>query len=251
MSLIIHCGGSVATMDEIKQTETPPATMSHFPIPHFDFVQEIKEQLGMGRLTITEEVHALSKEGQRYFGLFRVKPQDTLSLPGLVDDDTGGLCVGARNAHDKAFRAELVVGHHTTVCDNLLFTGEINIGRKHTRHARRDLRRMTSDAMGRMVGSAVKQQQRVECYKEAELDDKSAHDLIVRAVDAQAMTATQLPRVLKEWREPSHEQFLPRNAWSLVNAFTEVYRQDGKLDLTRKRSLHLTNMVDSYLALGT
>jgi hypothetical protein len=28
--------------------------------------------------------------------------------------------------------------------------------------------------------------------------------------------------VLDEWREPSHEAFLPRTAWSLHNAFTEV-----------------------------
>jgi hypothetical protein len=34
----------------------------------------------------------------------------------------------------------------------------------------------------------------------------------------------QLPDVLKEWREPSHDEFGPRTRWSLFNAFTETPR---------------------------
>ena len=30
--------------------------------------------------------------------------------------------------------------------------------------------------------------------------------------------------MLKEWREPSHDEFRPRTAWSLFNAFTEAHK---------------------------
>ena len=42
--------------------------------------------------------------------------------------------LGLRNSHDKRFPAGLAVGASVFVCDNLSFSGEIKIGRKHTRH---------------------------------------------------------------------------------------------------------------------
>jgi hypothetical protein len=48
---------------------------------------------------------------------------------------------------------------------------------------------------------------------------------VIRALDAGAITTTQVPDVLREWREPSHPEFLPRTAWSLFNAVTEVHKR--------------------------
>jgi hypothetical protein len=33
--------------------------------------------------------------------------------------------------------------------------------------------------------------------------------------------------VLEAWEEPRHEEFSPRTAWSLFNAFTEVQKVAG------------------------
>jgi hypothetical protein len=33
--------------------------------------------------------------------------------------------------------------------------------------------------------------------------------------------------VLEAWEEPRHEEFAPRTAWSLFNAFTEVAKGSG------------------------
>jgi len=52
----------------------------------------------------------------------------------------------------------------------------------------------------------------------------SAEDLVIKAVDCQAITLSQIPSVLKEWREPAYEEFRPRNAWSLFNAATEFMK---------------------------
>ena len=56
------------------------------------------------------------------------------------------------------------------------------------------------------------------------MTDTRAHDLVVRALDCGVITSTQVPDVLMEWREPSHEEFTPRTAWSLFNAITEVHK---------------------------
>ena len=55
------------------------------------------------------------------------------------------------------------------------------------------------------------------------MPDWLAHDIVARAADCRAITASQIPDVLQRWRHPEHESFRPRNAWSLFNAFTAVY----------------------------
>jgi hypothetical protein len=47
--------------------------------------------------------------------------------------------VGIRNSHDKAFAAGIIAGAQVLVCDNLCFSGEILLARKHTGHIHYDL----------------------------------------------------------------------------------------------------------------
>ena len=69
--------------------------------------------------------------------------------------------------------------------------------------------------------------------------DVHADSIVVRAADCRAITASQIPDVLKEWRQPEHESFRPRNAWSLFNAFTGVYREiNPHTALRRGEALH-------------
>jgi hypothetical protein len=77
--------------------------------------------------------------------------------------------------------------------------------------------------------------------------DKSAHDLIVRAVDLGGATNRMIPGVLKEWREPSHQEFSDRTAWSLFNAFTEVLK--GNLPDLPKRTEVLHGLFDQQVKL--
>jgi hypothetical protein len=57
------------------------------------------------------------------------------------------------------------------------------------------------------------------------VDDRHAHDIVIRALDAGAITTTQVSEVLQEWREASHPEFQPGTAWSLFNAVTEVHKR--------------------------
>jgi hypothetical protein len=76
---------------------------------------------------------------------------------------------------------------------------------------------------------------RLQLFREAEsarvgqmhgltLDDRTAETMILRAWEAKIISHYQLPAVLAEWREPSHDDFEPRTRWSLFNAFTEILR---------------------------
>jgi hypothetical protein len=67
-------------------------------------------------------------------------------------------------------------------------------------------------------------------------------------MDADAVAPSALPRVLKEYREPWHEEFMPRTAWSLYNAFTEVMK--GLPHLLPERTRALTRCFDEELGIA-
>lgn len=56
------------------------------------------------------------------------------------------------------------------------------------------------------------------------VSQERAHYLMVEGVQSGVLPASWLPKVIEVWEEPRHEEFKPRTAWSLFNAFTEVQK---------------------------
>lgn len=239
--LLLHCGAEVVDRRTLSRVETPSCTESWFPIPHDFLLKEVESQLTAHGFGIGETTHSLSHEGKRYFGVLQIlRPDDG---PGDYS-----WIVGIRNSHDKTFPASLVMGTRVFVCDNLAFTGEVKLSRKHTRFAVRDLRFMTSRAVGRLGEQFHREDERIAAYKRQRLTDKAAHDLLIRAVDCRAITPTVLPEVIRYWREPLHEEFRPRTVWSLLNAFTEQFKAVNP-HVAAKRSQALHGLCDSVCGL--
>ena len=109
-------------------------------------------------------------------------------------------------------------------CDNLAFSGEVTMHRKHTVNVFRDL----PDLIYRMLSQVAAMRERTDgeiaAMKVRELPPAHAHHLMVEAIRGNALPASSLPKVLEAWDEPGHEEFVPRTAWSLFNAFTEVQK---------------------------
>jgi hypothetical protein len=147
--------------------------------------------------------------------------------------------VGLRNSHDKTFPAGIVAGTRVFVCDNLSFSGLIQIRRKHTRFAVRDLRQLTARAVGQLGERLVGMEARITAYRNLRLTDSRAHDLVIRATDCRAITPSQIPEVLAQWRKPEHEEFCGRNGWSLWNACTEAFKSvNPHTAIARCEALH-------------
>ena len=115
------------------------------------------------------EAHGLTHDGARYFGLLQVAGQDAEGDFGLV--------VGLRNSHDKVFPAGLVVGALVFVCDNLSFSGEIKLARKHTAHVERDLPQLIDRAVGQLGDLRRTQDTRFSTYRQHELTDGAARTI--------------------------------------------------------------------------
>jgi hypothetical protein len=240
-NLILHCGARAVSLPEVQSIHTPTPTDSWCPIPHDRLIQTVQQTLAANHLKLGVQAHSLTHDGQRYFGLMEIRGRQT--------DADYCWVLGLRNSHDKTFPAGIVAGASVFVCDNLSFSGEVKFARKHTRFIVRDLPQITERAIGQLMAKWHDQDKRITAYKEAEIKDDMAHDLIIRATDVGVCSNRYIPSVLHEWREPRHEPFQSRNVWSLFNAFTESLKE-GNLAELPKRTEALHGLLDTHVGLG-
>lgn len=236
------CGkeNSAVSFEELASVKTPEGTDSFHPIPHSHLVGIFREQLKEANLSVVSELHTLARYGQRYFGLFEIDMKK--------EGATSGTVVGLRNSHDKCFVAGICAGNAPFVCDNLCFSNEVTLGRKHTVNILRDLPRLVSLGIGRLTDLWNKHEQRVDRYKVTSIDNRDAHDIVIRSFRAGAISKTMIADVVDQWNEPAHADFKPRNLWSLHNAFTEVWK--GNISAMRDRSSCLHGVLDPYAGLS-
>lgn len=240
-SMMIHRGGRLVSRSLLANVDTPTPTETWHPIPHHQLLEEVEGALARNNLRIISAEHAIAVEGQRYFGLLQI-------ANGHKESDHGWV-LGLRNSHDQTFPAGFVVGSRVFICDNLAFSGEIVIARRHTRWIRRDLPRLVMSGVGQLTERWHSQTDRYGRYRLTEVSDPVAHDLLIRALDAQAITSQQVKDVLRQWREPSYPDFRARTAWSLFNAFTHVVGE-GSIWTVSRRTQVLHGVLDTHCGLA-
>jgi hypothetical protein len=247
MSLIL--AKNKVTADELKVLKTPEPKDSHYPIPHSMLAEAVRKALEEHGFTIVEEEHALARHGQRYFGGFAV------TSPNIAGERRQ-LVVGLRNSHDKAFSAAIVLGNRMLVCENLCFSSEVRLGRKHTRNIVRDLAGVISRAIARLTQSWLAMEDRITAYENTSITEMDATNLLVKLVDKRALTAQKLYHAVELFRNPAlaavnmilpdafegedaedlfaeeladkqaqlNAEFGRNTLWTLYNAFTECLK---------------------------
>jgi len=243
LNLVLHCGARHVERPAVEGAQLPAASETWVPVAHHRLLQQVESTLVASGMTVANEAHPLWSDGLRYFGLLEVTNGQTQSDYGLV--------IGLRNSHDKSFPAAIALGSAVFICDNLAFSGEVTIARRHTRFIERDLPRIVHTAVGRLADMRGQQDERIRTYKETEIVDAAAHDLIIRAVDANVLPVTQVPAVLEEWRSPSHDEFAAdgKTVWRFHNAMTHVWKGRNLAALPR-RSQALHGLLDPVCSLA-
>ena len=240
-NLILHCGAHAVELDQVARVNTPRATETWHPIPHHQLIDTVQRTLATTNLTIGTQAHSLTHDGSRYFGLMEIQSRKANADYTWV--------LGLRNSHDKCFPAGIVAGSQVLCCDNLSFSGEVKFARKHTRFINRDLPQLVERSIGLLMDKWHHQDKRIAAYKQSEILDRDAHDLIVRACDVGVCSNRLIAAVLHEWREPRHEAFQRRDVWSLFNSFTEALKE-GNLNELPKRTEALHGLLDVAVGLN-
>ncbi len=218
-TLTLHCGARTVTAEELATVPAPAATATWFPITHSHVLQTTRDTLQKAGFEVTKTQLALTRDNARFFGTLDLR---TPLATGV------NLAVGIRNSCDKSLPVAFCAGSRVFLCDNLAFSSEIVVARKHTRFGQARFQ----EAMCRAVGS-LHQYREAEAARITRMQHKSltadaADALLLRAYEQQIVTSPLLPRVIHEWRQPSFEDFQPRTLWSLFNSFTTVLAERQK-----------------------
>lgn len=215
-TLLNHRGGRDVLQDELLAIPAPPPTDTWFPIPHSQVLAAVSDTLHGAGFQIRQTRLSVSHGESRFFG--------TLDLTHRVSDVNGGvtLAVGIRNSTDKSFPIGFCCGTRVFVCDNLAFTSEIVVSKKHTRFGEERY----LEGIGRAVAGLHQYQEAasnwIDGLQHWDLSEDAANSYLLQAYEQDVIGARLLPLVIKEWRHPKFDEYRPRTAWSLWNCFTDV-----------------------------
>lgn len=219
--LVAHCGSRKVTRGELKDIPVPEATRSHQPLSHFEIVEVLEEALSFRSLQIYKDEYAVSNDGMKMFGVMDLS----------FGFDGGRFSIGLRNSNDKSMRLALTAGYRVFVCDNMAFSGDFApLLHKHTRNlSLTDSISIAVDRIHRGFGSL---EMRVRGMKELGLTDNDARVLIYRAFlerSIKGVPRNLMGEVHNLYFNPDQDAFMPRNLWSLSNAFTSAFKLLGPL----------------------
>ena len=253
INLILHCGASaVKNPETLASVQLPPVKrndrgrITDQPISHLTVRNQIREALTNNHAKVTEEAQGMTNDGARAFGIMAIdqSPNYPSVKWGNLREDLADqpsknervLVVGWRNSHDHKFAQGIAMGSAATVCDNLCFSSEVVVKRRHTRHIMRDLPHVINRAVGRLLHNSRRQEMAFRAMEYTTVNRVNVNDTLVRAMVAKAIPNAAIPKVLAEYQSETHrEKHGADTAWSLWNAFTEIYKSDP-LPTVMKRS---------------
>ena len=223
--------------EQLASVKTPDRTDSFVPISHSFLVDETLAALDRAGYSVTEEKHALARFGQRYFGGFQISGPD-------ISSDSRKLVLGLRNAHDKSFAASMCIGNRMLVCENLCFSSDVKLARRHTTNILRDIPRVLSEGIGRLLSHWTDMETRINRYQATEIGFDEACALAVNLAESKALPARDVFAVTQEFKSPRHPEFNTPTLWNLYNSVTENLKGS---DLTKlpARTMVMQSIFDS------
>jgi hypothetical protein len=237
-AMCLHTGGERISRDDLAYIDTPPATATFCPVPHTKLLTEMFKTFADHNINVIQEQFAVSKQGQRMFGVLEIES----------DKADYSTVIAVRNAHDHSESIKLGLGTGVWVCDNMSFTAEFQMKRKHTAHVLRDLPKQISGLVAKAQNARHKQDEQITAYKNAPLDERDAHHLLAVMAKFGAFPITKFLEIEKEFIEPRHDEFRENGytAWTLMNAVTEILKGTSLLALP-DRTMRLHSVLDHHI----
>ena len=97
-------------------------------------LETVEGTLASSGFAVAKAQLSVSHEDRRFFGVLDIRSEIA---------DGVSLSVGVRNSCDKSFPIGFCAGTRTFVCDNLAFSSEVVIAKRHTRSERTDSMRVS------------------------------------------------------------------------------------------------------------
>jgi len=219
----------------LSEIPVPEGTRTHQPPAHYKVVEVLEEALSFRYLRIVKDEYAVSPDGMKMFGVMDLNAE----FSGCR------FSIGLRNSNDKSIRLALTVGYRVFVCDNMAFSGDFTpLLHKHTRKL--ELYDAVSVAVDRIHRGFEPLKKQVQMMRESVLTEEEVKLIIYCAFlnrNIKGVPRHLMPVVHDLYFSPKHEAFIPRNLWSLSNAFTSAFKR-----LSPVKQFEATARLGAYLA---
>lgn len=153
----------------------------------------------------------VSRNDARFFG--------TMTLRSNVVTGVN-LAVGIRSSTDKSLSLGWCCGNRVFCCDNLAFSSDKVISRKHTTNGVLRYQEAICRVVSELADYRNIEEQRIRAMQNRLITEVEAESFLLRAYEAQLLSPVTLPVAIREWRTPSYHDFDERSVWRLYNAVT-------------------------------
>ncbi len=207
------CTANRVSLEAVEAVPVPAYTRSWRPVPYAEAIGFLKGTIDRQLpYDLESEEYGMSKDGRQMFGLLTL---DT-------GDNDQGMAIGIRQSYNRSLALGIVVGAQVFVCDNLMFSGNaFKVVRKNTTNVWSDFRTLVNAQVMASQAHYETMQWETHGMKSIPVSEERGHELLGRALGAKVLTPTQATVAFGDWREARHEEFAPRNLWSLYNCMTE------------------------------
>ena len=233
----------------------PEPSRTYHPVSNEELLLMLNDAARQHGLVLMNEQLGLDTKGMRLFGTYEIEGKDFFG-------GRSKLVMGFCNSGDKSLRIKVCFGGKVFVCSNLCFSHwtdeETGIGgfaaHKHTTNVSDGLWQRLGQALSTVDTFRARQDDFYKTLAGRNLNKDEAYSIILRAGQNGVLPQTRILDVAKEWdhqeqypdteeaAENWHPEFRDRNAFNLLNAFTEVEKMRqaknpvtsnlGTLDLT-------------------
>ena len=230
--LMLHAGAEPVEYEKLRELPVPAATDTHVPIAHSAVVDMVKYSLGFYGHEVVQEDYGVTPDGARFFGVLSLK------------SDYGSYCdqVGLRNSHDKRFPIGISFGSRCFVCDNLAFSGDHVIRRKHTLNAKRELPGLVAEIVEPLRDQRQRQANQFLAFQERIITQAEFDHLLLSLYRKGVLNLTRVPEVIEAYENPAGEWGDEFTAWRAFNAVTWALR--GKVAENPATTTQLHQLVD-------
>ena len=224
--LLLSHGERTLTRQDLSLIPTPEPTSTWRPVPHSLVAEMAVEESQQRGWRIVSEDYGVGSGGSKMFGVLRFSPNGRSDFTRAI---------GVRNSHDKSLAVGITAGISVLVCSNLAFGGESVVHRRHTSGI--ELDGLVHGVFDKMEESFIRLERNADGLKLKAISIDDARRMIVVAAEMKAIPSCDILSVLDEFRNPRHDEFKPRNRWSLLNAFTETAKKYSppRFDLCQRK----------------
>ena len=224
------------TMAELEKMPKPiPATKYHKPIHHYDAITAVLNNLKKRKIEVADLEIGTSHKDLRCFWLIK-----------LLREGDNSPMIGGRNAHDRSISFAQYGGASIWICSNLMVSAKFEDRRKHMGDIVTELPELVNTSIDRVLRDNTINRKRISHYKKESLRDQDAYYFMVEAMKKDILGPSKIKHLVKQWEKPLHEEFSSKNAWSLHNCFTEIFKDLTSADLVYHRNTVLNGMLDDF-----